>query len=67
MPFQPAGAYWALLGPDVSLCRTGYDFAAAAARVRAMAYPHAEYAAAGILSPPDEATTIAQFETAELK
>jgi predicted phosphodiesterase len=66
MPFQPAGAYWALLGPDVSLRRTSYDFNAAAARVRASAYPHAEYAAAGILSPPDEAATITQFEKAEL-
>jgi predicted phosphodiesterase len=66
MPFQAAGAYWALLGPGVRLRRTAYDLAAAGARMRASAYPLAEQAAAGILSPPDEQATIAQFEKAEL-
>jgi predicted phosphodiesterase len=67
MPFQDAGAYWALLGPGVKLRRTAYDLADAAARMRATAYPQAEQAAAGILAPPNEQATIAQFEKAELR
>jgi putative phosphoesterase len=66
MPFQHAGAYWALLGPGVRLRRTAYDLAGAAKRMRATAYPQAEQAAAGILTPPNEQATIAQFAKAEL-
>ena len=67
MPFQDAGAYWALLGPGVTLRRTMYDFDQAASRVRATAYPQAVQCAAGILSPPTEQATLEQFESAELK
>ena len=67
MPFQDAGAYWALLGPGVTLRRTTYDLDQAAARVRATSYPQSEQCAAGILSPPNEQTTIEQFRKAELK
>ncbi len=67
MPFQPAGAYWALLGPGISLRRTSYDLDQAAARVRATAYPQAEQCAAGILTPPGEQATLEQFKNAELK
>src|SRR5206468_6193268 len=35
-----AGAYWALLGPDVELVRTDYDVEAAAAAVRATERPN---------------------------
>jgi putative phosphoesterase len=43
MPFQsPSGAYWLLLGPDVELRRTDYDFATAAKAIRATAYPQLE-------------------------
>jgi len=36
LPYEGrAGAYWALLGPDVELRRTDYDIAAAAAELRA--------------------------------
>jgi predicted phosphodiesterase len=66
MPFQDAGAYWALLGPGVKLRRTAYDLAAAGARMRATAYPLADQAAAGILTPPNEQATISQFEKTEL-
>ena len=66
MPFQPAGAYWALLGPGVTLRRTSYDVGGAAARVRASGYPLAEQAAAAIVTPQDEHATIAQFEKADL-
>ena len=67
MPFQDAGAYWALLGPGVTLRRTMYDFAQAASLVRATAYPQAAQCAAGILSPPTEQATLEQFKNAELK
>jgi predicted phosphodiesterase len=46
MPYGTPGAAWALLGPDVTLRRTGYDAAAAAAVISASAYPGAaEWAA----------------------
>jgi predicted phosphodiesterase len=35
------GAYWALLGPDVELRRTEYDFEAAATAIAASGYPRA--------------------------
>ena len=66
MPFQDAGAYWALVGPGVSLRRTVYDLDQAAARVRATAYPQAAQCAAGILAPPDEQATLEQFAQAEI-
>jgi predicted phosphodiesterase len=66
MPFQEAGAYWLLLGPGVELRRTAYDLESAAARVRATGYPLAEQCAIGILTPPDEQTTLDQFRNAEL-
>jgi predicted phosphodiesterase len=67
MPFQNAGAYWALLGPGVKLRRTMYDFDRAASLVRATAYPQAVQCAAGIRSPPTEHATLEQFKNAELK
>ena len=67
MPFQDAGAYWALLGPGVTLRRTMYDLDQAAALVRATAYPQAAQCAAGILSPPTEQATLEQFKNAELR
>jgi putative phosphoesterase len=67
MPFQDAGAYWALLGPGVTLRRTTYDLERAASRVRASAYPQAAQCAAGILSPPTEQATLEQFKNVELK
>jgi predicted phosphodiesterase len=67
MPFQDAGAYWLLLGPGVELRRTSYDLDAAAARVRATAYPQAEQCATGILAPPAEQAMLEQFATAAIK
>jgi predicted phosphodiesterase len=67
MPFQPAGAYWALLGPGVKLRRTTYDLDGAAARVRATAYPLAGQCAAAIVNPAGEAATIEQFQKAEIR
>jgi predicted phosphodiesterase len=68
MPFGEPGAYWALLGPGVELRRTPYDLGAAAARVRATAYPQAqEFAAREIMQPRSESEMMAVFAGAELK
>lgn len=43
MPYEAEpGAYWALLGPDVSLKRTVYDFDDAAERIRNSGFPEAD-------------------------
>ena len=43
MPYEDEpGAYWALLGEEVELHRTSYDYAAAAEAIRASGYPDAE-------------------------
>jgi putative phosphoesterase len=67
MPFQEAGAYWALIDAGIELRRTPYDLAAAAEQVRKTSYPQADYAAAGIMAPPDEQTILEQFQKAEVK
>jgi predicted phosphodiesterase len=62
MPFQAAGAYWLLLGPDVELRVTAYDLPKAAERIRATAYPKAEeFAARNVLAPPAEAAMVDAF------
>jgi len=56
MPFAEPGAYWLLLGPDVELRRTAYDFERAASVIAATPYPQArEFAAMNVLSPTPEA------------
>ena len=69
MPFAPPpGAYWLLLGPDVQLRRTAYDFNNAVERIRATTYPLAEdLAVPYVLQPPSEAQTLERFAPAELK
>ena len=53
MPYEGRpGAYWALLGPDVELRRTEYDFAAAAEAIRATSYPDPEEKIELLTSPP---------------
>lgn len=63
MPFGEPGAYWLLLdegGPHFRW--TPYDLEAAAARIRATAYPGAaEFAANHVLAPPGEEQMIAAF------
>ena len=56
LPFGEPGAYWTLLGPDVSLRRTDYDFEAAAAAIRSKNGPEAEDFAQHILRPPPHRT-----------
>jgi putative phosphoesterase len=68
MPFGEPGAYWLLVGPNVQLQRTPYDFAKAAQRIRETKYPQAQdFAATNILQPPSEEATLATFSRVELK
>jgi predicted phosphodiesterase len=63
MPYEGRrGAFWALLGPDVELRRTGYDVAAAVERIRATGYPDVEQLAGWLLDPEDPAEVSAYFE-----
>jgi predicted phosphodiesterase len=64
MPYGGTGAFWALLGPDVVLRRTGYDTSAAAGTFRAAApgYPDlAEFIAENVLTVPSDALALAAF------
>jgi predicted phosphodiesterase len=68
MPFQEPGAYWLLLGPGVELRHTPYDLEAAAARIRATAYPEAEQFAAGhVQQTPSEQAMLEMFTNASVK
>ena len=68
MPFaQPPGADWLLLGPDVQLRHTAYDFTKAAEDIRGTSFPHVEdLAVRYVLGPPSEAETLELFAKAEL-
>lgn len=65
MPYEGSpGAYWALLGPAVELCRTEYDVDAAVAAMRRAGYPGVDDLETSSLRggvTPDEAT--AYFES----
>ena len=68
MPFGEPGAYWLLLGPDVHLRYSSYDFANAAQRIRASSYPQAQdFAAHNVLRPPLEKQMLKAFSRAKLK
>lgn len=69
MPFsQPQGAYWLLLGPEIQLRRTAYDFRTAAERIRNTDYPLAEELSVRyVLNPPTEAETLELYAQAELR
>jgi predicted phosphodiesterase len=63
MPYAgSAAAYWALLGPDVELRRTGYDVEAFVARVRASGIPDPGEFADGLARPPGAAEANEFFE-----
>ena len=68
MPFaRPQGAYWAILGPDVQLRRTVYDFNHTADRIRRTPFPQSEALAVRyVLEPPHEAESLEMFAGAEL-
>jgi putative phosphoesterase len=68
MPFAEPAAYWLQLGPGVELRRTDYDLEAAAERVRATRYPHAEeFAARDVLHPPTEHEMLERFSAVEIR
>jgi putative phosphoesterase len=68
MPYAEPGAYWLLLGPEITLRHTKYDLAKAAEVVRGMSYPQAEdFAANHILQPPSEAKMLEAFAKLGLK
>src|SRR4051812_20006359 len=56
------GARWALLGPDVDLRRTEYDYEAAAALYRASGIPEAEEDVKALLEPMNREEIIAYAE-----
>lgn len=63
LPYEDdPGAYWALVGPDLTLRRTEYDFERAARRIRESGCPAAEWFADGITSPLSRSEAIAIFE-----
>ncbi len=64
MPYaEERGAYWALLGPDVSPRRTDYDLDEAARRYRATDDPLAEEMVSLLLTPPSADELIAHGES----
>lgn len=64
MPYGPPGAFWALLGPGVSLRHTSYNFAGAAETIRGCPYPDGDaFADDHILRPPSAAEAIEVLET----
>jgi putative phosphoesterase len=68
MPYGDPGAYWLLLGPDVSLQKTNYDLEAAAALVRKSGYPLAQdFADNNILKPETAQEAIEYFEKMQVK
>jgi len=63
MPYElQPGAYWAMLGPGVTLRHTAYDVAAAATAIRACGFPGAGVHADMLLTPPDPHDMSERFE-----
>jgi putative phosphoesterase len=64
MPYEAApGAYWALLGPDVELRRTGYDLEAAADAIQVTGFPAAEkLVTENVLTVPSPGEATEHFE-----
>jgi putative phosphoesterase len=68
MPFGEPGAYWLLLGPDVSLRCTAYDIGAAADWIAESGFPGGDkYADVYIRRPPAENLMLEMYGKAELK
>ena len=61
LQFGERGAYWALLGPDVDLRRTDYDYEGAAARILAKPGPVASRFAERVLAPPPASTAVERW------
>jgi putative phosphoesterase len=69
MPFGERGANWLLLGPNVQLRHTSYDFEAAAARMRAVEFPwpDGDFAEQYVLHPPPAGVMLEQFTALSLR
>ncbi len=69
MPYGQPGAYWALLGPGVSLRRTSYDLQAAVSEIRrASRWPEAEsFAEQNVLQPPSADEVLTYFQQLETR
>jgi putative phosphoesterase len=67
LPYEGrAGAYWALLGPDVELRRTEYDVRAGADLLIATSYPRVEeYLGPSLLDPIPRDDAVAELEPAD--
>jgi hypothetical protein len=62
MPYEgQRGAYWALLGPDVALRRSEYDFEAAVAEMRAGEFPDLDEMLHESLMTPIDPDEVAEF------
>jgi hypothetical protein len=62
------GAYWALLGPDVDLRRTEFDFEAAAETLRTSGFPDGvEHAETLYRNPPPALEVAEHFERQALE
>lgn len=62
MPFGEPGAFWLLLGPEIQLRRTSYDFFKAANQIRATNYPDAiDFADRKVLHPASEEEMLDAF------
>ena len=63
LPYEDSpGAYWAIIGRELDLKRTDYDFERAAERIRQSACPYSDRFADDVVSPPARAETTEFFE-----
>ena len=68
MPYGKPGAYWAMLGPGLRLRRTDYDRKAAAERIRAKDWSHAdEFARENVESVPSVEQAMSFMRKVEAK
>ena len=64
MPYEDRrGAFWAMLGPNIELCRTEYDLDNMVERYRASGLPGIEETIELTLRPPDQGEVIEHAET----
>jgi putative phosphoesterase len=64
MPYEgAAGAYWALLGPEVEFRRTPYDVEGTVAAIEVLAAPVHDQLLEHLLDPPDSESTTEYFES----
>jgi len=61
LQFGERGAHWAMLGRDVDLRRTDYDYEAAVTRILAKAGPVANKFAERVLAPPPASTAVERW------